>query len=216
MKTLNHEGIEYIAKTDVEGIIKDRLSKVAARANEAENAVTEMRKQYEAQQKKIGTVDLLTQQIQELQTNLNSANSKYSRHISISQLGLTDPELIEAIEWSYEKKMSKVAKKDRVELSEWLADHMKNPAKAPITIRPHLERLSQPAQQQNNNQTEKSVDTPEPAPLDYPQTNAGARPAPEQPDILTRAAKDPEFYAANREKIQEIWRKKARTGLRGG
>ena len=38
-----------------------------------------------------------------------------------------------------------------------------------------------------------------------PKTNVGAIPAPDSPGFLDRALKDPEFYAANRDKVRAAW-----------
>ena len=37
MKTITHEGIEYVLKSDIEAAFKDRISKLSARAIQAEN-----------------------------------------------------------------------------------------------------------------------------------------------------------------------------------
>ena len=43
-----------------------------------------------------------------------------------------------------------------------------------------------------------------------PRTNVGAIPAPDSPGFLDRALKDPEFYAANRDKVMQAWKTRNR------
>ena len=65
MKTIEHEGTKYVLKSDVEGIIKERLAKMASRASEAEALNKELQGQVEALSGAQSTVDLLTQQLDE-------------------------------------------------------------------------------------------------------------------------------------------------------
>ena len=46
----------------------------------------------------------------------------------------------------------------------------------------------------------------EPQQAAAPRTNVGAIPAPDSPGFLDRALKDPEFYAANRDKVMQAWK----------
>ena len=218
MKTINHEGSEYVLRSDVENIIKDRVSKVASRANDSDIKIKDLEGLLREQSSKISTVDLLTQQVEELQGNLKGATKKYQRHVTISKHGLSDPEMIEAIEWSFEKSQSKLAKKDRVELGAWLESQISNPEQASPLLRPHLANLgnqSQPTPQEQPRNGQNGQPQPTQPPQAYPSTNRGAIPAPETPDMLSRAMSDPEFYRANREKIQELWRSKSRSALNG-
>ena len=43
MNEINHEGKTYILKSDVENIIKDRISKVASRAQGYETQISELK-----------------------------------------------------------------------------------------------------------------------------------------------------------------------------
>jgi hypothetical protein len=43
-----------------------------------------------------------------------------------------------------------------------------------------------------------------------PRANVGAIPAPDSPGFLERALKDPEFYAANRDKVRAAWQNRNR------
>lgn len=202
MSTITHEGQEYILKSHVENMVKDRVAKVAKRANEAESLAKDYQAQIEEQKKAMGTVDLLSQQVTELQGKLSQSEQKYSRYSAISRFGMTDPDMIEAVEWSYDKAMAKLPKKDRSDLNTWLASQVADPASAPIMLRPHLQTL-QPAAQ-----AEPAAETASPParePATYPQVNAGRRDAPEVQDVITRGLSDPDFYKANRDKIVQAY-----------
>ena len=202
MATITHEGQEYILKSHAENMVKDRVAKVAKRANEAESLAKDYQAQIEEQKKAMGTVDLLSQQVTELQGKLQQSEQKYSRYSAISRFGMTDPDMIEAGEWSYDKAMAKLPKKDRSDLNTWLASQVADPASAPIMLRPHLQTL-QPAAQ-----AEPAAETaPPPAsePATDPQGNAGRRDAPEVQDVITRGLSDPDFYKANRDKIVQAY-----------
>ena len=59
--------------------------------------------------------------------------------------GLTDQDMVDAIEWQYNRAMAKTAKKDQLPLADWLQNHVENPDSAPQLLRPHLAKLhSQP------------------------------------------------------------------------
>ena len=204
-------------QNELESILKDRISKVAKRANEAEERTKQLQTQLEDQKKSLGTVDLLTQQIEELKGQLSTSQRKYQRHSTISRYGFTDPDLIEAFEWSFDKSQSNIPKKDRVDIGSWLSQHLENPDQAPIMLRPHLKNLtsknSQPPNRPTNQESQKN--RPSQPVNSYPNVNAGALPAPEAVDILKRAASDPDFYSANRDKIKQIWKNRKRNGING-
>lgn len=212
MKELHHEGKTYILKTDVENIIKERISKVATRAQGYETQIAELKEQLETASKSQGTIDILTNQVNELQGQLTGANQKYTRFQAASKHGFNSEDMLEALEYSYEKAMKKLPKKSHVPLSEWLDNCVQNPEQAPILIRPHLQSSQVPGQQPQ----EKSIQSPgqpqeqpqeQPQPPPIPRMNSGTIPAPEQGDIIGRAMKDQNFYAQNREAIIAAWNK---------
>lgn len=214
MNEIEHEGKTYILKNQVEAIIKERVSKVAARANDAETQLKEAATIIESMQGKQASLDMLTEQIQNLKGELEASENKYTRYQSMSKHGINEPDLIDAIEWQYEKSMRGKSKKEVTPLNEWLESHLNNPAEAPIAIRPHLQSIAQPAAANTSTPTEavqgiESISEPlQPAPsqpiYQAPQTNNGAVPAPEGKDIL-RKATEPDFYNNNHEAIQKAW-----------
>ena len=116
-------------------------------------------------------------------------------------------DMVEAVEWSYERAQKNVPKKDRQTLVEWLDTAVQNPEQAPSILRPHLQALqaeqapSQEAPSQEATESQSLMQPPQ-----APVTNRGARAPTDTADILTRAASDPEFYAQNREAIKKAWR----------
>lgn len=221
MNEIEHEGKTYILKSQVESIIKERVSKVAQRATEAETQVNDLSKQIESFQSKQASIDLMNQQIQELQGKLKTSENKFERYQSMAKIGINDSDLIDAIEWQYNKSMNGKTDKEKIDLNEWLQNQIENPDESPIAIRPHIKSISesmQPKEQSNqieneslmklqeyenqrnpiSNQIDNNISNP-------PLTNRGAVPPPEGKDILRRAVSDPEFYSQNADAIKQAW-----------
>ena len=212
---IEHEGKKYILKSQVESIIKERVSKVAQRASEAETQLKEVQSQLDSQNSKQASYDILAEQVSELQSKLASSETRFKRYQSMSQHGITNQDLIDVIEWQFDRAMKDVPKKEQKSLDDWLSNHLSNPDEAPISLRPHLKALTpeiaeaaeqtEPAQKADDlglqaiQQREYIPEPPRP-----PRTNKGAVPAPEGKDILKRAS-DPNFYNDNYEAIQKAW-----------
>ena len=213
MTEIENEGRVYVLKSEMENIIKERVSKVAQRATLAEKALDEAESRLSKAEKAMSSVDILNQQLQEMKGKLSTAENRFDRYQSISKHGLTDPDLVEAIEWSYERSQRGASEKEKVSLSEWLDNQVKSPENAPITIRPHLQALKMLAdetsapqtQQEQEYQTSTAQQMQSFGMSEAPKTNVGAIPAPDSPGFLDRALKDPEFYAANRDKVRAAW-----------
>ena len=211
---IDHEGKKYILKSQVESIIKERLSKVAQRSSDYEERVKELESTLERQQQQQASYDVLAQQVSDLKSQLESSNNRFTRYKAMSQHGITDQELIDVIEWQYERSTKDISRKERPSLEEWFSSHLNNPQDAPITLRPHIQSLNpeEPPQE--------AVETPTAAPetdLDSleglqhreftqpPVVNKGAVPAPEGKDILRKAVEDPNFYNQNVDAIRQAW-----------
>ena len=201
MKTYNFEGKEYIAKDDVESLVRDRISKVSERARIADSRVHELETQLEQNNKKIGTVDALNDTVAQLQEQLNSANQRYTQHSTIASVGIIDPDIRDAVVWSYERTMQSRSKKDRVELGQWLADIKENPQSAPAVLQPHFVTQAPQATQATQAPTSNAA---------VIETSAATN----TKDILQRAA-NPDFYRANREAIKEAYYKTRNKGPLG-
>lgn len=212
MKTINHEGEEYVLKTDIENAFKDRIQKLSARAIQAEEQAKTIQEQLDNQSGELAKITKLSSRVQELEGELENATSRYSRHTAMADMGIIDAEVRELVEWQYEKATKGQDKAPT--LSDWLKSMKEDPAQAPVTLRPHLTAKVETTEQATEQVTEqvksvKQVKQPEQPPLIAPKTNTGITPAPLQSsDMLKRGADDFEFYKANREAIRQAWRKK--------
>ena len=205
MKTItDEEGNVYVLKTDMEAAIKERISKVTTRAQEAEGKLRTLEAELDDAKKSAGISDTLNQQLEEYREKLDKANSRYDRYKAISKHGLVDEDMVEAIEWAYEKSMQKVGKKEQVPLTDWLDKAVQDPSTAPAVLRPHLQTLQVEQPVQVTEEVTEPVTERPTAPI----VNTGAQAPTDGPSILQRAAQDPEFYQANREEVQKAWRSK--------
>ena len=217
METKEIDGIEYVKKSEVENIIKQRVDKVASRANDAEQANKELQSRLEKASKSDSTIDLLTQQIEKMKQELSKSEQKYTRFQSMSKHGLVDPDIVDAIEWSYEKSQSGKKKSELVNLSDWLDSIVEDPTTAPTVLRPHLQNLRpEPVETSNDMDVDTSTQN-QLAQLNQdverrqaPQTNNGVRQAPEPSNLIERGLQDADFYAQNREQIRKAWQSRRR------
>lgn len=204
MKTINHDGKEYILKDDVDSIVRERISKISEAKRQAESRANILETQITEMESRVKNSDALASQLATLQDELTMSNQRYERHSAIATHGITDPDVRDLIEWQYSKAMEGRAKKDKVTLSSWLGD-MKEGGEVPVVLRPYL------------NKTESSTPAPStPAPSNIsissmaaqtirPQTNNGVRTTTEHStngDMLKRAT-DYEFFKANRAEIKK-------------
>lgn len=213
MNEIEHEGKTYILKSQVESIIKERVSKVAQRASEYENQLNDLQKDLEKARKSSASVDILKGRIEELQSKYEKANQRYDRYTAISGYGLTDPELVEAIEWAYDRAMSKQDK--QVDLKDWLKGAFEDPESAPVMLRPHIQAARSSMNLEGEIESNPNIEreqlselgslSPENRPV-APRTNSGAVSLPDkQTSLSNRVYDDPELYEANRESIRKQW-----------
>ena len=214
--TITHEGVEYIAKSHVDEIVRQRIAKYSEKLTTAESRLSEYQSKLDEASAKIGLVDNLTQQVESLQGELTTANSRYERHTVISQYGITDNGVRDAVEWAYEREMSGRAKKDRQALGDWMQTIHQNPDSAPAVLRPFIsapqasEQTEQTAQPQMTQQTAQPQMQPQmtqtPPPV-APASNNGvaAQTGAPVPDNILQRASDPAFFAQNREAIRQAY-----------
>ena len=227
MTTKIIEGVEYIEKSAVDQIVSSRLTKLAEKLRSAEDNAAQLQAQLDSSASRLTEADGLAGTVADLRAQLESANSRYDRHSTIAQIGITDPDLRDAVEWQFERSQQSLAKKDRVSLGEWLQNQMASPESAPAVLRPHLQALTQPQQatQQaaeapastlaSQKPTGEMHATVSPAMaqalnVQAPASNAAVVQAPDNAtsaDILRRAQNDFEFYRANRTLVQQHARK---------
>ena len=207
MKTIEHEGQTFVLKSDIENAFKDRIQKLSARAIQAEEAAKAIQEQYDNQSGELEKIQKLSTRVQELESELDSANSRYSRHTAMADLGIVDAEVRELVEWQYEKATKGDAKAPA--LNEWLAAMKADPSTAPVTLRHHLqtETAAAPAPTATDAEPVAPAEpvAEQPA-LIAPKTNTGTAPAPMQStNLLNRGLDDFEFYKANRDAIIKAW-----------
>ena len=143
MKTITHEGQEYILKSEVDGIVRERLSKVTENKRSAEKRVSELESQFEDMSSKVKGAEAMASQLATLQDELAISNQRYERHQAIAAQGITDPEVRDLVEWQYNKAMDSKAKKDRVPMGEWMAN-MKEGGEVPTVLRPYFQAQEAP------------------------------------------------------------------------
>ena len=210
MKTITHEGIEYVLKSDIEAAFKDRISKLSARAIQAEESAKALQDTLDNQAGELTKISTLQEKVTTLEQSLQDAESKYSRVSMLSEMGFTDPDLRDAVEWAYSRANSEAT------LQEWIQGIKENPAEAPLVLRPHLQAKQAPEAAPTAEAAPEAA--PEVAPTHLqaqavehpsllpPRTNTGAKPAPVQSADLYSRVGDSDFYRANRDMIMKAWR----------
>jgi hypothetical protein len=210
MKTITHEGIEYVLKSDIEAAFKDRISKLSARAIQAEESAKALQDTLDNQAGELTKISTLQEKVSTLEQSLQDAESKYSRVSMLSEMGFTDPDLRDAVEWAYSRANSEAS------LQEWIQGIKENPAEAPLVLRPHLQSKQAPEAAPTAEAAPEA--SPEAAPTHLqaqavehpsllpPRTNTGAKPAPVQSADLYSRVGDSDFYRANRDMIMKAWR----------
>lgn len=206
MNQIEHNGQTYVLKSDMdaqkanmETAFKERISKLSSRALQAEEAAKQLQEQLDVSQGEMVKMESLNEQIQQLNEQLKKSESKYQRHLSISEMGIQDPEIIEMVEWAYNR-----ATKDQEkapELGDWLQEIKKDPTKAPKVLVPHLQletaTATEPAPGTEPAQTEPPVMLP-------PKTNTGTTTPPlGKSDIFSVGLSDMESYRAHRENMRK-------------
>jgi len=208
-KTKIIEGVEYIQKEHVDEIVRQRIAKYSERLAQTESKLGQYESELDEARAKMGLVDNLTNQVEKLQTELKTSQSRYDRHTTISQFGINDGDVRDMVEWQYDRAMANRAKKDRVDLGDWLEQIKSDPTSAPSTLRPFFESQVDTQVETTPNeppQPSQPLQSTQPTPTPPPSSNRGVQPqttaAPN--DLLSRAT-DPTFYAQNRDAIREAY-----------
>jgi len=200
MQVKEIEGEEYILKSDVDTLVSQRIAKVSERARTAETKLADL--------KDSGSkLEAMAGQVEQLRTELSESRSRYDRHSTISSAGFTDPDLRDAIEWAYSRESSKIPKKDRPSLGDWISEMKTDPSKAPLSIRPHLmpQKQEQTDTRHQHDPLKKQALPTASGAMQTPPTQTGA-------DLISSGLKDGDFYRKNREAIREAWyRQKGKT-----
>lgn len=210
--TITHDGIEYVAKSHVDEIVRQRIAKYSEKLTATESQLSEYQARLDEASAKIGLVDNLTQQVESLRGELSTANNRYERHTVISQYGITDNGVRDAVEWAYEREMQGRAKKDQVSLGDWMQTIHDSPDTAPAVLRPFIQSPTVAETTEQTQMPDQSMQqtlqvTPQVTPQTAPASNRGVAAqtgAPVPNDILQRAT-DPAFYAQNRDAIRQAY-----------
>ena len=214
MKIITHEGLEYVLKSDMEQAVQSRIQKLSSRAIQAEELAKSFQDKLDNQAGELSKIEKLGNRIQELEGELDTANSRYQRHTTMADYGFQDPEIRDLVEWQYDKAMK--GQDSKVPMSDWLKSMKEDPTQAPITLRPHLKvEEAAPPEGQPAQANVETFQPGQPAPqvaMDQPailppKTNTGTVQAPvKSGDLLKRlATEDLDFYRANRESIRKAW-----------
>ena len=201
---ITHEGKTYILKSQVEGIVKERISKIASKAHEAEKRANELETSLADIQQRAASIDIISAQLEEMKGKLSASESRFHRFQAVSKYGITEPDIIEAIEGSYEKSMKNKPKKDHVSLEDWISNHIQSPDTAPILLRPHFmqvsrERAPQEEQSTQQQQQNNSIES------NFVSTNQNTVKAPEQPNPTKQGLKSQKDWKENREAIRAAY-----------
>ena len=150
-----------------------------------------------------------------MKQQLTKSEQKYTRFQAMSKHGLVDPDIVDAIEWSYEKSQAGKKKGEVVNLGDWLDSIVTDPTTAPTVLRPHIQNLQAEVVQAPNDMdvdtsTQNQLAQMEPERRPAPQTNNGVRPSPEPSNLIERGLKDADFYAQNRDEIRKAWMSRRR------
>ena len=203
MKIITHEGQEYILKSEVDGIVRERLSKVAEGKRMAEGKVQELEAQLETMNEKVKGVDAMASQLSQLQDELAVSNQRYERHSAIASHGITDPEIRDLIEWQYTKAMDGKTQKDKKSLSEWISG-MGESGEIPTVLQPYF-RITEEGQEQAPAQGQAPAPSSNPM-AQRPTSNQGVAQTQDHStsaDMWKRAGNDFEFYQQNRAQLKK-------------
>jgi hypothetical protein len=203
----------------MESAIQSRIQKIAQKAAQAEERATELQSRLDEASAKTGSIDALAAQLEQAQNQLSQANSRYERHSTIAKYGLTDKDMLDAVEWQYDRAMNGRAKKDLVSLGDWLEQCVNAPQEAPALLRPHLQAIAQPAQadaaqlQQLGEQMQHAQPAAQAMPTP-PAMNTNAQSAPVRvDDVLSRGLTDFDFYKQNRDNVIAAYRNRNKHGV---
>jgi len=210
MKTITGEdGLVYILKSDMENIIKERVSKVAEKVRHHEEENEKLQKELSELKTHVSSSDILADQVSKLKLELESQKTKYDRYTKISQYGLYDSDMVDLVEWSYERATQNLEGKKKPSLETWLEECYNDVEKAPLTLRPHLEKLK-------NTPTEISSESPSNPEKNFenvspdissseiptpPRLNGGAKPPPTEGVLSNARFNDMTWYEQNRDRI---------------
>lgn len=121
--------------TEDRSIPYDRFQQVVASKNAMAEKIGQLEQQLQSLTEKAATVDTLGEQLRKAQAQAQQAEQRFSTFRDIAGAGITDPDVVELVEWSY----GRLPETDRPALGEWLTAIKTDPTTAPTALRPHLQ-----------------------------------------------------------------------------
>lgn len=203
-KEITHEGETYILKSSVDAIISKRLSTYSNKINAKETELAELQAKFDEQTSQLALSQGMQQRVSELETQLQSANTRYDRHSVLSGIGVNDDSVRATFEHIYTQQAGEQ------QFAEWVNAMKQDPSTAPLILQSFLgakqeqspQAAAQPPQAQPPQaQPPQPTRTPPPSNNGVIQTTQGNM---SRDELLNRAA-DPAFYRANRDAIIKVY-----------
>lgn len=132
------ENQKWLLKADVEGLITERVGKVAERARAAEAKLKELETAAEESAGKVAAHDVLVVEAAKLKADLAAASGRYETYTALAARGIADPDVVEGFATGHQRAMAGKAKKDHVAIGDWIDELVAEPDGAPALLRPHL------------------------------------------------------------------------------
>lgn len=108
-----------------------RFSQVVTERNSLKSQLADLTRQVGDLTSSGATVEGLTAQLREAQADAATARSRFDTYRTIAGAGITDPDLVEAVEWQY----GRLPTEDRPPLADLLSTWAESPAEAPSILR---------------------------------------------------------------------------------
>tara|TARA_R110000751_G_scaffold209341_1_gene313204 strand:+ start:3541 stop:4227 length:687 start_codon:yes stop_codon:yes gene_type:complete len=208
------EGVEYVLKSKFDATIQgmdQRISKLSSQKNEAETSFATTQEQIDEMKGRLGLVDNLQKQTQDLQSKLEQSNTRYDRHSHLSGLGINDDSQRATFEMFYNQHLQGLPEgQERPQFGEWVTNLSSNPADAPLILQSVFSAppATSPAVASSETPAQpfQSIQAATPAPPAPPSNIGvvGSQNTMSKAQILDRAAGDSQFYKQNREMVKHL------------
>ena len=207
MKTKEIDGIEYILKTDVDELIRSRITKVSERARIAEDKVKELEPLVESAKESSEKMKILSDEKAKLEEKITVLSSKYERHSLLSENGFVDPNIRDCVEWNFERAK---AQDPDLELGKWLEGIKKDPSTAPSSLKILLSPNNPAPKEEPTRLEAPSSQTVDPVVKNAkPDSVRGVIPGHDLNgrDLIESALNDPAIWRSKNEDIKAAWYK---------
>jgi len=119
-----------------------RFERVVAERNTLKTQLDDLAEQVQTLSERSATADTLASQLRDAQADAASARSRFDSYRTIAGAGITDPDLVEAVEWQY----GRLPAEERPALAEVLSGWSATPDEAPAILRPVFQSLAAPVE----------------------------------------------------------------------